>query len=191
MALFNSAAGYGAITKACHWAIAALFALQYASAAVMLRTPGDGATLGLGQGAWFNWHKSLGLLALALTVVRLWNRRQGSLPPWAPTLTPLEQALIHRAEQFLYAAMLAMPLSGFVYCMAGGYGVRLFGLWDLPNPMGTSAALASVARTVHVTAAIALLLPLGLHLGLVLGHQLHLRDRILARMLPGPRPPSH
>ena len=44
MALFNSASGYGTITKACHWAIAALFALQYVSAAVMLRTPGDGAT---------------------------------------------------------------------------------------------------------------------------------------------------
>ena len=190
MGMFNSDAGYGALTKACHWLIAALFALQYASAAVMLRTAGEGTTLGLGQGTWFNGHKSFGLVALAVTLLRLWNRRQGSLPPWAPTLTPLEQVMIHRGEQLLYAAMLVMPLSGFLYCMAGGYGVRLFGLWDLPAVIGTSALVASIARTVHVVSALALLLPLGLHLGLVLAHQLHLGDGIVRRMLPGRRPPS-
>lgn len=188
MALFNSEAGYGTITKACHWAIAGLFALQYLSAAVMLRTPGEAATLGLVQGTWYNWHKSLGLMALLVTFARLWNRRRGSLPPWAPTLTPLEQVMIHRAEQLLYAAMLAMPLSGFAYCMAGGYGVRLFGLWDLANPIGASPLLAATARWVHAAAAFGLLLPLGVHLGIVLGHHLHLGDRLISRMLPGSRP---
>lgn len=184
MAIFNSDAGYGALTKLCHWAIAALFVAQYGSALVMLRTGADTTTLGASQGAWFNAHKSLGLAALALAVVRLWNRRQGSLPPWAPTLSALEQAMIHRAEQLLYAAMLVMPLSGLVYCMAGGYGVRFIGLWDLPNPIGVSASLAVIARWVHAVSAFALLLPLGLHLGLVLGHHFHLRDRLIARMLP-------
>lgn len=190
MPWLNTESGYGAITKVCHWAIVVLFALQYASATVMMRTGAEATSLGLGQDTWYNWHKSLGLVALALTVVRLWNRRAGTLPPWAPTLTPLEQAMIHHAEQLLYAAMLVMPLSGLVYCMAGGFGVRLFGAVDLPSFIGAWPPLAALAKWVHVASAFALLLPLGLHVGLVLGHQFKLRDRLLDRMLPGRRPPT-
>ena len=184
MPLLNSKHGYGGLTKALHWLIAILFALQYASAAIMLRTPADGDTFGVSQAALYNWHKSLGLLALLLAVARLVNRRAGALPPWAPTLTPLEQTIIHRAEQLLYAAMLAMPVSGLLYVMAGGFGVRLFGIVDLPNPIGTWPLLAMLAKWVHVASAFALLLPLGAHLALVLGHHFGLRDRLLARMLP-------
>jgi cytochrome b561 len=187
MALLNSASGYGALTKLLHWLIVLLFACQYVSAAIMLRTPAEATTLGLDQAAYYNWHKSLGLVALVLALVRLLNRRAGELPPWAPTLTALEQSIIHRAEQLLYAAMLIMPVSGFLYVMAGGYGVRLFGIVDLPTIVPASAAVATAARWVHVASAIALLLPLGMHLGLVLGHHFGLRDRLMHRMLPRQR----
>ena len=189
MAILNSSHGYGSLTKLLHWLIVGLFALQYTSAAIMLRTPAEATTLGIGQSAAYNWHKSLGLVALIVTVARLLNRRAGELPPWAPTLTPLEQMTIHRAEQLLYAAMLVMPLSGLLYVMAGGYGVRLFGLVDLPNFVPASAAVAGLARWVHVAAAMLLILPLGTHLGIVLAHHLGLKDGLLARMLPA-RPPS-
>jgi cytochrome b561 len=184
MPLLNSPTGYGTLTKLLHWAIAALFLLQYASAAVMLRTPPEGAVLGLSQATQYNWHKSLGLLALVLAVARIANRRAGTLPPWAPTITPIEQMIIYRAEQLLYAAMLVMPLSGFCFVMAGGYGVRLFGAVDLPNPIGYWPLLGMLAKWVHVTSAYLVLLPLGAHLGIVLAHQLGLRDRLLRRMLP-------
>lgn len=184
MPLLNTAKGYGALTKAFHWLIAALFLAQYFLAIVMLRTPADGSVLGLAQSTSYNWHKSLGLLALALAIGRIINRKAGDLPPWAPSLTPLEQATIHRCEQLLYAAMLVMPLSGLVYVMAGGFGVRLFGIYDLPVPADTYPILASTAKWVHVASAVLLLLPLGAHLALVLGHHLHAKDKILERMLP-------
>jgi cytochrome b561 len=184
MPLLNSTLGYGALTKLLHWLIALLFALQYVSAVIMLRTPADATTLGLEQGTYYNWHKSLGLVALAVAVARLLNRRTGKLPPWAPTLSPLEQMIIHRAEHLLYAAMFIMPLSGFLYVMAGGYGVRLFGLFDLPNPIPSSPLVASAANWVHVASAMLLLLPLGTHLGLVLGHHFGSKDRLIDRMLP-------
>ena len=189
MPLLNSAAGYGSLTKLLHWLIVALFGLQYVSAAIMLRTPADATTLGLDQNTYYNWHKSLGLLALVLAVARLINRRAGELPPWAPTLTLVEQKIIHRAEQLLYAAMVVMPLSGFAYVMAGGYGVLLFGAVALPNPLPLSPLLASTAKWVHVASAMLLLLPLGAHLAIVLGHHFGLRDRLLHRMLPSQGPP--
>lgn len=187
MGFLNSRHGYGTLTKALHWSIAVLFACQYAGAATMMRTAADATTLGVSQAAYYNWHKSLGLLALLLAVARLINRRAGELPPWAPTLSPLEQKLIHHMEPLLYGAMLIMPLSGYVYCMAGGYGVMLFGVWELANPIGARPLLASTARAVHVIAAFALLLPLGLHLGIVLGHHFLARDGLIRRMLRGVR----
>jgi cytochrome b561 len=189
MPLLNSPAGYGALTKLFHWLIALLIVLQYTSANIMLRTPAGATTLGLSQDTYYNWHKSLGLVALLIVLARLANRQMGELPPWAPTLTPLEQRIIHRTEQLLYGALLVMPLSGFLYVMAGNYGVLLFGLWDLPNPIGPAPLTAEIALWVHVACSMLMLLLLGTHLGLVLGHHFGLRDRLIHRMLPGRTPP--
>jgi len=185
MTILNSNLGYGTLTKLFHWLIVFLFALQYLSAKIMLNTPDEATTLGISQAAYYNWHKSLGLVALFVAIVRLVNRGMGALPPWAPTLSALEQIIVHRTEQLLYAAMFIMPLSGFLYVMAGGYGVLLFGLFELPNPIPSSTLVASVAKWVHVASAILLLLPLGTHLGLVLGHHFGQKDRLIDRILPG------
>ena len=87
MAWLNSRHGYGALTKFCHWAIVGLFAFQYAAAATMLRIGPVDTVLGLTEGDFFNWHKSIGLVALIVAIVRLWSRKSGELPPWAPTLS--------------------------------------------------------------------------------------------------------
>ena len=184
MAFLNSSRGYGSLTKLFHWLIALVFALQYVSATIMLNTPEGQTTLGIAPDTYYNWHKSLGLAALLVTIARLINRRTGELPPWALSLTPLEKIIIHKAEQLLYAAMLVMPLSGYLYVTAGGYGVRLFGIFYLPDPIGSAPLLASTAKVVHIASAFLLLLPLGLHLGLVLGHQIGLKDKIIERMWP-------
>jgi cytochrome b561 len=117
MMIVNSRLGYGALTKLFHRLIVLLFTFEYFSAPIMLRTPAEATTLGLGQAT---YHKSLGLFALIIAIARLVNRRTSELPPWAPTLTALEADDYPSAEQLLYAAMLIMPLSGFIYVMAGG-----------------------------------------------------------------------
>lgn len=187
MPLLNSPHGYGALTKLLHWLIAALFAFQYVAAHIMTRIPPNGTVLGATQDTYYNWHKSIGLVALALAIARILNRRAGQLPPWAPTLTPAEHSFIHRAEQLLYTGMVLMPVSGFLYVMAGGYGVRFFGAWDLPNPIGALPWLASLAKWVHIAGGWIVLVALAGHIGLVLRHQLILRDELLRRMLPGGR----
>ena len=184
MALLNTEDGYGSLTKLCHWLVVALFAFQFAAANIMLRLDGGETALGLSQDTYYNWHKSIGLVALLVAVVRLLARRSGQLPPWAPMLSAGERRFIHRAEQVLYAAMFVMPVSGFVYVMAGGYGVNLFGVVNLPNPIGTWPPLATAAKWVHIVSAYALAAALAGHVGLVLWHTLVLRDGLLRRMLP-------
>jgi cytochrome b561 len=174
---------YGWLVKALHWAVVMLFALQFVGGWTMTRLPPGGGAYGMSGDGLYNWHKTIGLVALAIAVVRLWARRAASLPPWAPTLSGAERKLIHRYEQLFYAAMFVMPVSGFIYVMAGGYGVLLFGQWPLPNPLGEWKPLAALARWAHVGAAVVLAAAILLHAGLVLRHQLLLKDGLLRRML--------
>jgi cytochrome b561 len=180
---FNSEAGYGRLTKICHWLIMLLFALQYGGGLIMQQLPPKAAILGLDGNELYNWHKSLGLVALLIALIRIWNRRRGSLPPWAGTLSAGERRFIHRAEQALYAAMFVMPVSGFFFVMAGGYGVLLFGTWPLPNPVGKIGWLATLAQWIHFISAWALLATIAAHIALVLRHALFVRDGLLKRML--------
>jgi len=181
----TTAGGYSAATKLFHWLIVILFALQYSSAIVMTNIGGKDTVLGLNQGAYYNWHKSLGLIALAIAVARLINRKRTTLPDWAPTLTGGEQKYIHRVEQILYTAMFIMPISGYIYVMAGGYGVMFFGVWKLGDPIGKSADLAFYMKWVHILASYMLLIGMIGHIGLVLRHQFYEKDGLLRRMLPG------
>jgi len=187
MAMLNSPAGYGGLTKAFHWLIVALFAFQYVAAAIMLNMAPNTTVLGGDGNFWFNWHKSIGLVALVIAIGRLWARQAGQLPAWAPTLQAGEKAFIHRAEQVLYAAMLVMPVSGFVYVMAAGYGVHFFEAWHLPNPIGKWPLPGEIAKWVHIVAGYVLGATILAHVGLVLWHTLFKRDGLIFRMLPGRR----
>jgi cytochrome b561 len=180
MAWLSDGKRYGSLVKALHWLIVLLFALQFAGGVTMTRLPPDGGTIGIGKDALYNWHKSLGLVALAIACLRLWARGAGALPPWAPSLSAAERTLVHRYEKLFYGAMFLMPVSGFIYVMAGGYGVLLFGIWSLPNPIGVWKPLATLAGWLHVLGAAALGLGILLHAGLVLRH---IRHGLLQRML--------
>lgn len=182
MALHNSSDGYGSLTKACHWIVVGLFAWQVCSGLTMTRLGDESAEA---RDALFNWHKTVGLVALAVALVRLWARRAGELPPWAPGLTALDQRVVHHAERGLYLAMFVMPVSGFVYVMAGGYGVLFAGAVALPNPIGRWDLLAEAAKWVHLGAALLLAASLAAHLDVVLRHTLILGNGLIRRMLPG------
>ncbi|MEM6712000.1 MAG: cytochrome b [Pseudomonadota bacterium] len=189
MPLTNSSESYGSFTKLFHWLIVALFAWQYISGNIMLEMERGSIVLGLNQNGYFNWHKSIGLVALAIAIFRIINRSVGQLPEWAPTLGSGEKVFIHRAEQVLYLVMFVMPISGYLYVMAGGFGVLLFGEWRLPNPIGKVEWLAFIAKWVHIVAGWVLATAVAGHVLLVLRHQLLMRDGLLWRMLPG-RPPE-
>ncbi|BDG72222.1 cytochrome b [Roseomonas fluvialis] len=182
MPMLNSPQGYGSLTKALHWIVAALFAVQVAAGLVMTRLPDESGTA---RDAIYNWHKTLGLVALAVALVRLWARRAGELPPWAPGLTVLDQRIVHHAERGLYLAMFVMPVSGFVYVMAGGYGVLFAGVLALPNPLPRWAWLALAGKWTHIAGALLLAAALAAHLTVVLRHTLLHSHGLLRRMLPG------
>ncbi|MEL7416423.1 MAG: cytochrome b/b6 domain-containing protein, partial [Pseudomonadota bacterium] len=82
MAMTNSATGYGTATKVFHWMIVILFAMQYVGGNIMTSIDFSSSYAGISTNTYYNWHKSLGLLALLVAILRLINRQMGELPPW-------------------------------------------------------------------------------------------------------------
>ena len=183
----NTRAGYGATMKILHWSVVAAFAFQFAAAAVMVRLGEGERFAGITQANAYNWHKSIGLVALGLALLRLAVRRLDRLPEWAPGLSVRERRLVHGYERALYAMMILMPVAGYLYVMAGGYGVHLFEAVHLANPIGKLEWLAVVAKWAHIAGGWVIVVALAAHVGLVLTHQLVKRDGLLLRMLPARR----
>ena len=188
MALLNSATHYGTVTRFFHWAVFLLFAFQYLGANIMTRIAQGKTVFALTQDDYYNWHKSIGLILFALVVLRVAWRKLTSLPDWAPTLSPAERQLSSWNETLLYTCMFLMPVSGYLYVMEGDYGIRLFGLFELPRPIGKVEWLAATARVVHIVTAYVLVIVAGSHVGLGLKHHIFDRDGFLHRMLPFGKP---
>jgi cytochrome b561 len=72
--------------------------------------------------------------------------------------------------------------------MAGGFGIKLFGLYPLPNPIGKTPWLATTALVVHIIASYAAVVFIAWHAGLGLKHHLYDQDGFLNRMLPFRKP---
>ena len=188
MSLKNSTTHYGSVTRFLHWAVFLLFVHQYLGANLMTRIEGGHTLFGLTQNNYYDWHKSIGVVLLTLAVARILWRKLTALPDWAPTLTPAERAISHWNETLLYACMILLPVSGYLFVMAGDYGIKLFGLHDMLNPIGKLPWLADLARVVHIVIAYACIVVISWHVGLGLKHHLFDRDGFLRRMLPFVRP---
>ncbi|MBK8752615.1 MAG: cytochrome b [Candidatus Competibacteraceae bacterium] len=184
MQLTNSTTHYGAITRFLHWSVFLLLVHQYLGANLMTRIESGKTLFWLTQNSYYHGHKSIGLAVLVLVVLRFAWRKLTPLPDWAPTLTPAERTISHWNENLLYGCLLLMPVSGYLFVMAGDYGIKLFGGYDLPNPIGKQEGLAILARIVHIVIGYVTVIVVAWHVGLGLKHQIFDRDRFLDRMLP-------
>jgi len=132
----------------------------------------------------FVWHKSLGMLILALLALRLLWRLSHRAPelPWEMPLW--ERAGAQLSHFLLYALMIALPLTGWVISSASNVPFKIF--WTLPLPAiaAPDKALADLFATIHGWLVTLLALVLVAHVGAALRHHYVKKDTVLARMLP-------
>jgi cytochrome b561 len=135
----------------------------------------------------FALHKSMGLTVLALTVVRLLWRSRDPRPLDPPM--PAWQVWASRAVHvLLYALLLAIPLSGWLFNSASNFPLRWFDLFPVPSLTGGAAPDVKVfARAVHWYLFWVLLLAFLAHFGAALKHHLIDHDSVLWSMLPDRR----
>lgn len=132
-------------------------------------------------------HKSIGLIILALTVVRLCRRALMHAPKPEPAARPvLLAAKVTHAG--LYLLLLMMPLSGWL--MATTTPIRVptlvFGLLEVPYPLAPNLGAYRLAHAAHIAFALLLVFLIGLHVAAAIVHTLFWRDRTLLRMLRNP-----
>jgi cytochrome b561 len=139
-----------------------------------------GGDLGSGHEGLLEVHVVLGLVILTVATLRLWWRASGSLPPWAPQLTAFERRLQTLLERCLYTLLFVIPLSGLALALGSGEDLHVFGAeWQSSVEIADDDTLL----TGHIATHIAFFVVAGLHIGLVVKHQLVNRDRLINRML--------
>jgi cytochrome b561 len=129
-------------------------------------------------------HRTTGVLAWTVGLVRLlWRRNFAYLPPFPESMPKLQQSIAKANEYSLYALLFVQPLTGLGNVLFRGHAFQLF-IWEVPALLEPNPAIRSVFVKAHEFGATALLALIGLHAGAALFHRLVLRDGVLQRMLP-------
>ncbi len=184
MPLKNTSTHFGTISRFFHWSVFLLILYQMIGANIMTRLGREGSLLGMDANFFYNWHKSVGLVILGLAVARLLWRKLAPLPEWHDSLTPVEKTLSHRLEIWLYWLMFALPITGYLFVMAGGYGIKLFGVYDLPNPIGKQPSWSWVVWSLHILFAYCAVIVISWHVGHVIKKHKLEKTGLMNRMLP-------
>ena len=125
---------------------------------------------------------TLGVVILAVVVVRVANRFTHRVPRLPETVGWVEHKLVVGSELALYTLMLAQPLVGWAMVSASGQPVVIFGSFRLPRIAPFDADLYFILRQTHSVLAYALVAVIAAHVSAVLLHTLTLRDGMLSRM---------
>ncbi len=130
-------------------------------------------------------HRQLGLLVLALAVVRIVFRLVRGLVDHARESRWVLRAAAHGAHLALYALLIALPVLGWAVTSAHGVSLRAIGVVPLPSLMAPDSEVADTLSDYHVWLAWALLGLVALHAAAALWHHYVRRDAVLEAMLPG------
>ncbi len=180
MNLRNTETGYGAIARALHWWMAAIIIGLIGLGLYMTELPD-------GDPKWrlYDLHKSLGTLIFLLALARLAWRHVTPPPALPATMKARDQLAAHAGHMLLYAAMFALPITGYLDSTLGGYHLSFFGLFDVPMLLAKDEALFKVVETAHQLIGYGLALLIAAHAGAALKHHLIDKDTVLTRMLRG------
>ena len=182
MPLYNTREAWGSVQKLLHWTIALAVVALATLGWVMLGMDRSPATIRI-----YALHKSVGLTVLGLVLLRLGWRWSQPRPELPPTMRPWERALAGLVHFGLYAILVAMPLSGWIYNSASNFPLKWFGLFRVPALSGRNPDLAELAETAHLVLFWAPAALFMLHVAGALKHHFIDRDDVLVRMLPSRR----
>jgi len=117
-------ARYGKVAMLLHWCIALLvigmLVLGYYMVGIPKGTPD--------RAVYFNLHKSFGVLAGVLIIVRLLWRVTHRPPALPASMAAWNIKAAQGGHLLLYVLMLLQPLTGYLSSSFNKYGVRFFGL---------------------------------------------------------------
>ena len=177
---------YSATARFFHWIIALLVAVMAVTGFAMVYRGKDLNIWDSLTNNLYSTHKALGLVVLALVVLRLLYRLIVGRPSDEATITPFQRFASHTVHWSLYVLLIAIPIGGWL-------GVSLFpaldvfGLFQIPALTAPDKALSEQVLWVHGLAAYILLGLVAIHIAAALYHHIIRGDGVLVRMLPSLR----
>lgn len=178
--VWNTDTSWGAPAKLLHWVVALLVLAQVGSGWAAVTWPLSPTKLDL-----YVWHKSMGMLILALMALRIAWRLANVAPALPVSMKPVERIAAHGSHLLLYLLLILMPVTGWIINSAANIPFRIFWLIPLTSIAGPDKALADAVARAHFALFVALSLVLVVHIGAALRHHFVKRNDVLVRMLPG------
>ena len=186
-----SARRYSAVAILLHWASALAVLVLIGLGLTMTHA----ALAPLRQFQLYQWHKSVGITVLALTVLRVLWRLTHRPPPHPTGMPARDRMAASTAHGLLYLLLVGLPLTGWAVVSLSPFNIPtvLYGLVPWPHlPLAAHvpdpAAAEGLLKQVHALGAWFLAALLAVHVAAALLHHFLLRDDVLRRMLPGRRP---
>jgi cytochrome b561 len=175
----NTDVSYGLVSQTFHWLVVILLVMQYTWAWRIDQAEGFRVRLEL-----VTQHKTIGMAVLILAVLRLLWRLFNRLPPMPATMPRWERLAAAAGHWLLYALILAVPLSGWLYSSAAGLGDYWWGAVSFPSLVDASERMEDLFGLTHRILVISLAVMAGIHVLAALRHHFWVRDTVLTRMLP-------
>jgi cytochrome b561 len=169
---------YGPTAKALHWLTMVLLTVQYAIGWLM-----PGVKQGVTPGTLMNLHISIGVVILALVLVRFLWRLFHQVPP-EPSLTRWQNQASTVLHLTLYALIIVTTLTGWIYASMRGWTLSIFGIVPLPALVAEGSTFGRAIGELHQILIWVLLVAIVLHVVAALIHLVVYRDRVMQRMLP-------
>lgn len=176
---------YNSVAISLHWLIALLLIGLVMLGQVMSRYPDDDPF----RFELIQWHKSFGILALVMVVIRLLWRVTHRPPQLPDSMRSIEKLGSGGAHLVLYLLMFLIPLSGWVMVSASPLNLQteLFGLIPWPHlpivsELPDKADVAEQFVGIHHLLVKALVVIVVLHVLAALRHYLFLKDGVMSRM---------
>ncbi|HET6602609.1 MAG TPA: cytochrome b [Xanthomonadaceae bacterium] len=186
MSLTHSPTSWGSVTIALHWLIVVLVLVMALVGLTMDEMPNSPTKVRV-----YALHKSTGLTILALMLLRLGWRLYAGRPEHVPTMPTWQVRAAEATHWLLYALLLAMPISGWIYHSASNFPLRWYGLFRVPDLTGPDPQVKALAHDAHEWIFIAICIVVLAHAGAALWHHFRAGDATLVRMLPRfARPPE-
>ena len=164
---------------ALHWLIFALIACGFTLALYMVDLPLSPQKL-----KYFGWHKWIGVTVFMLAVARLLWRLTHGAPAMPAEMPAWQRSAALATHVLLYALIVIIPVTGWLYSSAAGVPTVYLGVIQLPDLLAKNKALAEQLKWTHITLNYALLALVVAHVAAALHHHLVARDDVLRRMLP-------
>ena len=129
----------------------------------------------------YNSHKTLGIIILAVVILRLLYRLVRGAPDHEPSITGWQRTASRLNHWGLYLLLLIVPVLGYIGISLYP-ALDIFGLVSLPGLVAPNQEAAARVFYWHWVGAVAIVLLVGMHVAAALFHYLIRRDGVLRRM---------